>query len=253
MANRRSPLSLALGAVLIATAGVSAQLRFEVVSVRLSPIQQLQGYRVLPGRYTAAALTLTDLITHAYEMPRERVVIPEWTRGRYFAVEATMPPDTSAAQLREMLRTLLEDRFALRVRRELREMPVLLLVKVRPDGRLGPELKPVQTDCSRSRACFERQSRGVREIVGNTWEQIRLASWVSGFTKSVVLDRTGLSGQFDLALRWQFDVAADATVNADRPATIEAALEEQLGLKLEPAREPVEMLVVDNVAMPSEN
>jgi uncharacterized protein (TIGR03435 family) len=96
--------------------------------------------------------------------------------------------------------------------------------------------------------------RGVLEAKGRTWEQLRLASFVSGFVGDIVLDRTGLSGgQFDLSLRWQFDLGADANLDSDRPSDIRGALEEQLGLKLERAEELVEVLVVENVAMPSAN
>ena len=129
-------------------------------------------------------------------------------------------------------------------------MSVLALAR---DGALGPELRQVERDCEKER-CTEEQGRGSRIIRGATWNQINLAKWVGGHLNTIVFDRTGLSGQFDLKLQWQYALTVEPDEEqSNAPLSLEHALREQLGLKLDRVREDVEVLVVEQISMPSPN
>lgn len=267
MADTQCPLRLwtLLAIMAIGAPGASAQdlandarvvsggLSFDVASVRESP-EALFIFSVTPGRFRVAGYPLRLLLTFAYEddVSSDRLIAPDWTRNANFNIDATMAPDTTRPQLREMVRRLLEQRFAMKVKREVRSMSVLALVRDRADGALGPGLRQVERDCEKER-CAEQQTRGSRIIRGATWNQMYLAKWVGGHLNTIVFDRTGLSGQFDLSLQWQYALTVEPDEQSDAPLSLEAALREQLGLRLDRAREDVELLVVEQISMPSPN
>jgi uncharacterized protein (TIGR03435 family) len=162
--------------------------------------------------------------------------------GARFDIEATMPPGTTPAQRPEMLRGLLEDRFSVKAMREVRSMPVFALMRLHDDGRLGPQLTQVERDC-RPRSAEERElltreerslcstaeGRGRWTLRGAQWEHIRLPLLAGAYVGTPVVDRTGLSGQFDLTLEWQDDPVAGPD-QIERLPPFVAALREQLGL-----------------------
>ena len=182
--------------------------------------------------------------------------MPDWARRARFDIDATMPADATQAQRLEMLRGLLEDRFSVRATREVRSMPVLALLRFRDDG-LGPQLQRVQRDCAQVAReglsmCNWTEASGLRIARGLTWDKIPLAESVESYLKTPVIDRTKLSGQFDLRLEWQ-EGLAEAPDQSQRPASLEGALREQLGLKLERVRDDVQVLVIERISMPSPN
>jgi uncharacterized protein (TIGR03435 family) len=153
-----------------------------------------------------------------------------------------------------MAQNLLEDRFQLKLHRETREMPVYLLtqdkngvkVKVTPDtgaprGRGGIE--------SVERGWFRGQNLFMQELIG------ALSQW--RYVERPILDRTNYSEAFTFDLKWDADLGTsgarpDAQPEEVRPSLF-TALREQMGLKLEPQKAPVEVLVIDHVERPSEN
>lgn len=175
-----------------------------------------------------------------------------------------------------MLRTLLEDRFKLAVHSETRELPIYALVLARNDGRLGPKLLRSDVDCD---SFLKQQADAVMKtgrplafppgqgppcsrggtpgkFIGNDITMLWLADAVTEFVNRanpgsrsvsrVVVDRTGLTGNFDMTLDWTPD-----EMSTDTPGgSIFTALQEQLGLKLVPSRGPVEVLVVDRAEHP---
>jgi uncharacterized protein (TIGR03435 family) len=190
-----------------------------------------------------------------------------------------------------MVRTLLKERFKLVVHMETRDTPIYALVKARPDGRLGPKLMPSTMDCGAMRAeraaaiaaaakarggavpvprapdsnekvvCQMRLSRREDGTVtlraGNT-TMATLAGSLRTFAGREVVDRTGLPGEFDFDLQFsvpQATRAADAGVPVAPldDAAVFTALQEQLGLKLEPTRGPVELMVIDSAERPTED
>lgn len=240
------------------TSGVRSKgLRYEVASVRPSPDSQRLSRRPSPGRFRVTGFPLGLLLAQAYEIGQARIIMPDWARRARFDIDATMPADATPSQRLEMLRGLLEDRFSVAGRHELRSMPVLALVRVRDDGRLGPQLQQVQRECARKdpdgrSACSWTENVGLRIARGLTWDDIALANVVESYLGTPVVDRSRLSGQFDLRLEWQ-ESLADVPDQRQRPSSLEGALREQLGLKLERVREDVEVLVIERISMPSPN
>jgi uncharacterized protein (TIGR03435 family) len=179
------------------------------------------------------------------------------------------------------MRNLLAERFKLVVHPETREMPIYALVPARSDGKLGENLKPAAVDCAarmreRGRggppptppAPGERIQCGMRigpgTMNGGGFPLSQLAVTLSQFVQRVVIDRTGLAGNYDLDLTWTPDRSMQGgpigppppgapplpPIDPDGPS-IFTALQEQLGLKLDAQRGPVDVLVVDSVERPT--
>jgi uncharacterized protein (TIGR03435 family) len=155
-----------------------------------------------------------------------------------------------------MLQTLLADRFRLRVRNDTREGIVYRVVMARADRRLGPGLKPVTQPCARtprdakanrSAVCTELLGRRAIEI--NAQSLPHLVSRFAVIIGAPVIDQTGLSGFYDVNVKW----TPTETTNDSPPDYVPLfiAIEEQLGLKLERGRGPIEVLVIDSVERPT--
>lgn len=175
---------------------------------------------------------------------------------RYDVVATTLPART-ADDLRNMVRNLLVDRFALRAHQESRELPVYYLTMSRPDRRLGPNLLPLKFDCEKEKEPEHTCSTtlgSVTQIIesGRDWNVIGLARRLSGPAGRIVVDKTGLTGPFDIRLEWSpADVDRDSALGQN--VSLFTALQEQLGLKLEPASAQVPLLVVDDIKEATEN
>lgn len=195
--------------------------------------------------------------------PGQVVGGPDWIAVDRFDVTARAPEGAPPAAIFTMLRTLLEQRFKLRTRIESRERPIYALVQARSDGRLGPQLKPSSVVCgtpgTSGNPC--RLSGTIGAVAGNvhaTGQTLAtFASYLGANVDRMVVDRTGLTDRYDFELAWTADdfraEAPNATVGAspgDRAALF-TALQEQLGLELEPAKGPVEFVVIDGAERPT--
>lgn len=220
------------------------------------------------GRIVATNVTLRLLIRNAYRVQDFQIVdAPSWLGTDRFDIEAKAAGgNPSQEQLQGMLQSLLADHFKLAVHRETREMPVYDLVAARADGRLGPQLRRSAIDCSnapgRSPAapppsavapgspqaqCGFKVGPGT--ITARGVPLAGLAASLSNSVSRIVLDRTALDGSFDVDLTWA-PGGVDSTIQ-DR-ASIFTAIQEQLGLRLEATRGPVDVLVVDAAGRPSD-
>lgn len=245
----------------VSTTGLRAPLAFDVVSVKPNTSGDVGGTsRAQPGRYQGINVTLKRVITLAYRPVQEFVGGPDWINTAHFDIEARSGTDPSPEQMLEMLRTLLRERFKLVVRHETRESPVYALTRARRDGRLGARLRQSDAEClppggTRSAPAPETEKRcgfrlGNGALSGQGATMDRLAGELS-FVGRQVIDRTGLAGAFDVDLEWSPDSVAGPVPEAG--PSIFTAIQEQLGLKLEPATAPVAVIVIDSAQRPKEN
>lgn len=261
---------------------------FDVATVKPNPSgDRSSSTRGQPGgRFDASNITLRLLIRDAYPLQNFQIIGgPAWQNTDRFDIAAKAPEgagDAFRAQGMEpsqgqlMIRALLADRFKLVVHTETRELPIYALAVARADRRLGPQLQPVDIDCAAVSAAARANQpapslpgRGPLGCnMGTSPGMIRagatriqaLASALSNAVQRVVIDRTGLSGQFNFELKWTANPGAQGAPGASDAASLDstassifAALEQQLGLKLESTRGPVDVLVIDNVEHPTEN
>jgi uncharacterized protein (TIGR03435 family) len=231
------------------------------------------------GRFRATNASVRELIALAYgtpqALPNFRIIgAPNWIAAERFDVEATAQVSPTQEVGRAMLRNLLADRFQLRAHSESRDLPILALVLAREDRRLGPQLTPSTADCAPLRVSpgnppsppppprpGEKLSCGISggfgRIVGGSVTMAQFVTYLSRPVDRVVVDRTGLTGAFELDLTWTPDTLPNVPPGLPPPPfdpngpSLFAALEEQLGLKVEATRGPVDVLVVDGVERPS--
>jgi uncharacterized protein (TIGR03435 family) len=249
---------------------------FEVASIK-SNVSGEVSFSIYPlaGRtFAAENAPLRDLIRYAYQISDfELVDAPDWTERERFDIRAIAKADVAPAvgsglaPERVMLRALLTDRFKLAIRRDIREMPIYALVLARSDGQLGPQLHATQTDCASlkkgaggltpsaadgSVRCNLRNS-GTGLMTANALPMQIFARFLSGQVQRVVVDRTGLTGDWDFQLKFTPDRMRDAAGGSllTEAPTLFTALQEQLGLKLESTRGSVELKVVERVERPT--
>ena len=233
------------------------------------------------GRLQATNMPLRALITFAYQVQGFQLVDdPAWIRNETFDIVAKMegdPPPVPPGQGPDphmiAMRSLLADRFMLAVHRETREMDIYALVLARPDGKLGPALKPTTQDCAAMVAaarggpppgpppgpnspvvCGMRGLPG--RLVAGAMPMTLLASNLSGQVQRIVVDRTGLSGAWDFELTFAPERPLNPPPGVEFPPadpnapSLFTAMQEQLGLKLQSTKGPVEVLVVDRIEQP---
>ena len=215
----------------------------------------------------------------------ERFDIAAKAEGELPPLPAVWPTDGPPAPVFLMVRSLLADRFKLIVHSETRETPVYALVMARTDRRPGPQLRASEIDCGAFRAARSAAQRtaptappppplpgerptcgaggGPGRFAAGAMPIAALAANLSMRLNRAVLDRTDLAGNFDITLEFTPDqlppgAVDNAPPNGPPPAPADGpslftALQEQLGLKLEPRRGPVEFLVIDQVDRPTGN
>ncbi len=264
-----------------AQTGSEAPLRFEVASVKpnKSGDTERAPARVLPGGgYTATNNTVRALILSAYGIYSTPYLLeggPGWIDSARYDVDAkpeggVIPPGAHGLALwgktREMLRTLLADRFKLSVRRETREMPLYELVVAKG----GTKLQKSDANCQADFLACHGFAGNPRHLMGAGVDMADIAGYLSSFAGRLVVDKTGLPGVFDVKLQW--NPFAERTQPPDEtpraPGTerregpmpdlaslpnMFTALETQAGLKLESRKGPVDVYVIERVAKPSEN
>ncbi len=230
---------------------------FEVASVKRNVSHAREGgVRVEPGgRFAATNAAVFYLIAVAYGesmnalRPSQIVGAPGWLQSERYDIiaKAADPADMdNFEKTRLLLRTLLADRFGLRVRRDQRQMPIYALVRAKTDGTLGPNLRQSIPDCFAPSTGCGYGGGPVNHVKGNAIPMAILTQVLAGATDRIV-DRTGLRGGFEGDLEYSPDQTA-----SDKPS-IFTAVQEQLGLKLESTRGPVDVVVIDHVERPTED
>ena len=246
----RLGLLLACLATALPLAAQQADPRFEVASVKASKAG-LPGpmWGGGPGRFVVDGVTAANLILNAYDLrPEEVIGSPAWLDIERFQINATYPPKSSTEQENAMLRSLLQDRFALKAHREQRELAKFHLVLANAQGRLGQQLKKSPSKCERPLTINPCKMRsGVGELMMEEATIDQFSHHLENFAGGRVEDRTGLTGVYDLTLTY-----SRSSNDVERPS-IFTAIQEQLGLKLERTRGPVEVLVIDSIDRPTPN
>ncbi len=244
---------------------------FEVASIKLaSPVPTRLTLVMNSREFRHSNISLEGLIQLAYQVPRSRgdVVVggPGWLRSQKFSVVAKYPGGATFDQLPAMLREFLAGRFKLLLHGEKREGNFLMLTLSRRDGQLGSKIRRSSDHCSKIGPdsllpsgewpfCGTRErSRGdggrERTYTAGFQEMSVLVDHLARVLGEPVQDGTGLAGKFDYDLTYSLEpLRADSPSVSEAP-TIFSALQEQLGLKLESVRGPVDVLVIDRVDLP---
>jgi uncharacterized protein (TIGR03435 family) len=229
-------------------------------------------------RFTNVPLDV--IVTWAFGVRADQILnLPTWARTERFDIVAKLPEGSLGGikLVMQMTQSLLAERFNLKAHTETRDGPAYALVLVRRDGRLGPKLKPNAVDC----AAYLAEQRAAGQVVtangiGDaplcapmvTSDRFVKASArpIENLTSAIarqvgrpVIDKTGLTGNFDYNLEWSPDLSALPAPNQDGRGIpldrvpLVTALEEQLGLKLESTRAPDQVIVIDQLERPTPN
>ncbi len=276
---------------------------FEVASVKPSNPDPANPLSMMPrampqpgGRFVASNIPLRLLIRLAYEVQDFQISGgPPWMLSNKFDITAKAAGSSTLGQkeLIPLLRSLLADRFKLKTHTETREMPVYDLVIARSDKRLGPDLKPSQSDCSNMDEINAKRAEAIAKgdlsavmpkpgvvtpcavtptmaggpgnlgLHADGQELKMLTDLLTQMTGRIVRDKTGLTGRFDFDMKLDVQalmaIAAQAGISAPATAanlppsdgsSMMTALQEQLGLKLNSTRGPVDVLVIDSAELP---
>jgi uncharacterized protein (TIGR03435 family) len=247
---------------------------FEVASVKPNKSGGSGGgiSRLPGGRFNANNYLVSRLIALAYQVEDFQMDGgPAWIRSDRFDIIAKAEKDSPIGpifgppdQITLMVRALLADRFKLVVHTETREMPIYALVLARGDGRLGPQFRPTQCGDAPPAAqaagarppCLNRGSPG--SFVWHKFPMSQLTVFLTRQVQRAVIDRTGLTGTFDVNLTWtpdqipqNFEALGVPQMDPNDRPSIFTAVQEQLGLKLESTKGQVEVLVIDRVERPT--
>jgi uncharacterized protein (TIGR03435 family) len=214
------------------------------------------------GNFDALNVSLKTMILSAYGLKEAQLFgLPRWGDSAHFDIKAKIiDPDKkqlealTQGQFQSMQQPILADRFQLKFHRERKILPVYDLVTIK-GGPKFKEITPVEqkSDIGVNGVQAGGMSVHNRNLIATGVPISRLADQLSAQLKRVVVDKTGLAGNYNLQLSWSPDDAGPPSPDVAAPPDIFTALEEQLGLKLQPGKEEMDTLVIDHVEYPSEN
>ena len=305
MTRSRGARLVALVLFLVPASAVAQDAAFEVASVRPSnpnpdptnPLSQIALMLPQPGgRFTATNTPLRLLVMAAFELKQDAQLVggPPTLLAAKYDITAKAPVATIAMKdLPPLLRTLLADRFKLKTHTETRELPVYDLMLARSDGRLGPDMKPSTSECSKPDETVAQQSAALAKgdvasfmgkpgpcmvttdtsggplnlVMRADGQEIKqLVETLSQLTGRTVRDKTGLTGRYDFNMKMDLQMvlalakrmganvpAAAANIPQADGSSLMTALNEQLGLKLESTRDGVTVVVIDSVEAATED
>jgi uncharacterized protein (TIGR03435 family) len=229
---------------------------FDVASIRPhSPGDARFGVKMpVNGHFAATGVVTKLLVMLAYDVQESQIVGgPDWFATEKWDIQAKTGDGVaySPGETRQMLQKMLEDRFTLRIHRDTEQRPVYALSVAKGGPKFNASGKDGQTNYR-----ITRNSIGLER-----GDIARMAQLLSTALGRPVIDQTGLAGPYDLSLQWDDAPVPEGGVpGLDTPAipgndhgSIFTAIQDQLGLRLESRRAPVEVIVVDRVERPSEN
>lgn len=238
---------------------------FEVASIRRNASSSIAGdgaRRVGTepgGRFVMVDGTALVLVRSAFSDAVEVIGAPDWAATEHYDVEAKANRVATSTEIEDMVRALLVERFKLVAHYEMREKPTYSLMLARADGRFGSQLRRYDGDCAafaddvrqgRERPRMPTPSNGAAAcgytiggggVVAGGIDMSTVARAMHFYAGREVIDKTGLPGYFEFTLQMSADVP------------VFTAIREQLGLKLEPDRASLPVVVVDHIERPTEN
>ena len=251
---------------------------FEAASIKRNTSGDSRWYggvnTTQPGAVRLTNMPLQNIIYNAYgvDFLMQRFLVtggPQNILSEHFDVDAVPPEGSAPSQKLAMLQTLLAERFKLRVHIEKRQVPTYAVTVAR-QGKLGPQLRPSSLDCeaflkARSQNRTLEQPRGGdgKEIcnrydfpsdhsralgIGDSGSMALLARRLQSFADRIVIDDTGLTGNFE----WTMSMPSSEWAT-DQAGALLGAVQDQLGLRLRPRTAPMDVLVIDSVEMPTAN
>jgi uncharacterized protein (TIGR03435 family) len=257
---------------------------FEVASVKINKSGEAQTrFNFVGGRIDVINMQLRGIIQSAYRVPANQLVnVPGWVNGTRVDIVAKADPKYSVQELQSMLQPLLVQRFKLKFHREMRDMDVYVMTVASKDGRLGPKLAKSDTNCeelgAQPRSSLTPPKPGELPACGTVPSgpgRIVLRGFGMGpFVQILglatrgrqVVDQTGLTGGYNIDLQYTPEALSAAALAARGGAPpplagqvdpngpdLFTAMQEQLGLKLEGRKMPLEVMVVDDIQPPTED
>ena len=222
-----------------------------VVAVRASdPNDRVSGDNFVGSRYTIERKTVVEMLSLGYGVQKRQIMnAPEWAATDHWDVNGVpdTPGEPDQKQRNSLVRKLLAERFGLKVHTEQREMPVYALILAKGGAKLTQSTHDPHDvpDLSGSGNSVQQSMRFTN------LSMTELATGLQDWTDRPVVDRTGLSGRYDFKLRWTSDETRTAA--PDAPPGLFTAIQEQIGLKLEPVKAMADVLVIDKVERPGAN
>jgi uncharacterized protein (TIGR03435 family) len=246
-------------AILLLVAQSVQKPAFEVATIKRNVSLQENGtIGIEPGgRFRAVHADLRFMIATMYRTgPRlfasQIIGLPDWATTDHWDITAKVTDDLAGLPAQELFRkmplmvqSLLEDRFKLQLHHDTQPQPTYALVLARRDGTMGPGFHKTTADCLKDfERCRIQSTPGHYSGVGVTIPTLMI--FLSNTVERVVVDRTGLQGAFDVEIDWSPDASSD------KPS-IFTAVQEQLGLRLNFERNPVDVVVIEHVDRPTED
>ena len=224
---------------------------WEVATVKPSDPNYKFDYFTVRGRHVIVKnQTVESMLRRAYGLQRSQFIgLPDWVRTEHFDVDGV--PDTigepNASQVQSLMRQLLAERFGLKVRHEQREMAVYALTVAKG----GPRMEPSKADPNGMPANDGGNDNGRQNRKFTNVSMADLATMLQFNVDRPVVDKTGVTGRYDFKLKWTVD-QTDAG-ELDATPGLFTAIQEQIGLKLEPMKAMADVLVVDEIQRPGAN
>ncbi len=255
-------------AITVTHAQTPSPLQFDVASIKPNESgANIVEVRLVPGgRLVARNTNVTALITSAWNIRNFQLAdAPGWAGSLRYDIDAQGPAGLTENEMSQMLQLLLAERFQLKVHKETREMPVYVLMPARNGSKLQPAAGgncfqvtpgvPLPTADARPCGGFNMMPG---HMTGAKVTMERFTGALSRYLGRVVTDKTGLTSSYDITLQWTPDDTEAFLRGLAQPAdesgpSLFTAIQEQLGLRLEAQKGPVEMLVIDRVEKPSAN
>jgi uncharacterized protein (TIGR03435 family) len=262
----------------LALAATAAERTFDTAVIKVNKAGETGPAKISdsqPGRFIVVNTPLKFIILYAWRlMDHEVIGVPGWAEDTSFDITGVYPADlpTTPDDVRLMLQQLLRDRFRFQLHSEKRVIPAYDLTLLHKNGELGANLKPSSLDCEKliaekrplreaggpsvvspngkRPACSVFATR--RYLTGGAVTMQQLSTTLQSMLGKPVVDRTGLDGRFDAEAKWSLLDDTGDTPQGDSPS-IFYAVREQLGLRLDPHKEPFDVMVIDRLTQPTAN